>query len=149
MVNCTRTRSATQQGGDDRNVQRICRPQETFGIVLAIIALLIFSPIAEHAHARITATQSIEVEYRVDVGEWAAFGTLIIDLAAGPRWNWTYVHDRGWRGAQRWQQHDVSVTRYFADDRSFTLGWRRKVPEGGPGRLEDTWYGILAWQWGK
>lgn len=131
-------------------MKRKCRPYKVPLLVVAIIALLLATPIAEHAHASLTATQSLEIEWRADTKEWAAFGTLVIDLAAGPRWNWTYVHDAAWEPGGRWRSHDVSVSHYFggAKDLSATLGVRAKVPVDED-QGSTTTYVLFAWRWGR
>lgn len=114
-------------------------------VILVVVLFALFIPREiQAAELQLTATQTVLVEWSHD--GWGALGTVVLDLALGPRWSVTYIHDRGWWPAERYQQHDLSVTRVFAGDRTATLGWRVKVPEGGPGQGEV--YGMWAFGWG-
>lgn len=104
----------------------------------AVMAVLLFAfPVGALG---LTGTQSLMVEY--GAGEWAAMGTLVLNLELSPAWDVTYIHDRQWRGDVRAQVHDVSVSRYISRDRTLTAGWSARAPGG------HTVYGILSWRRG-
>lgn len=119
---------------------------------LLIIAITCFAFITPAAAALpdldLTATQSLLVEYDPSSGDLSALGTIVLDLALGPRDHVTYVHDRAWDAGGRWRGHDVSVTRYLggARDLSATIGWRVKIPEEEP--EENLFYVLMGWRWG-
>lgn len=116
-------------------------------LVAWFLALSLVFVLASPGNAqRLTATQSLAVEYAPQDGEWTAIGTLVLDLALGPRNHLTYIHDRAWEPGGWHQAHDMSATRYFAGDISVSAGVRLKIPEDGPHR--HVWYGVVAWPWG-
>lgn len=94
----------------------------------------------------VSATQSIYVERSIETGKLIALGTLALDLALGPKWNLTYIHDRKWNMGPIDKSHDFSVTRVMWCDTTATMGVRIKIPEDDTPEYFN--YTMIAWRWG-
>lgn len=127
--------------------RRVLRRLKGWLLALAIISLMATPVAAEDGPVRLTGTQTVLLE--AGPGQSLVLATVAVDLALGPRFNVTYVHDAAWEPGGRWRSHDVSVSHYFggAKDLSATLGVRAKVPVDED-QGSTTTYVLFAWRWG-
>lgn len=117
------------------------------GLWVALMVAFLGTPTSAKILEHLAATQSLGVEYAPATGELSIMGMLVLDLATGPRWSWSYVYGRGWFPEGVEQDHDVYVTRHWPGDRTGTLGVRLKIPEGGPNLFRLHF--VVSWPWGK
>lgn len=143
----TSTRSCAFTEGGGSLFRHVLRRLKGWILALAIIALVSLPAIAQDNHVRLAGTQTILLETGSEGP--GALATVAVDLALGPRWNLTYIHDLSWRRIERWRAHDVGVTRYAGGgkDISTTLGFRVKIPDDD--QPETTAYLLVAWRWGR
>lgn len=128
--------------------RRILRRLKGWILALALIPIATGIAVAE-SPIHLTGTQAILLEKGPDgIGGMAS---VVVDLALGPTWNVTYVHDLAWEPRRRWRAHDVGVTHYLGGrkDLSATVGVRFKIPADEDQRRETFAYTLLAWRFGN